>query len=83
MKFEFISMDFIMGFPKTQASYDSILVVVDQSTKLTHFISTLTIVTTSNVAELFMKNVFKIHGLPLEMISHRDKKKLSDFWTKF
>jgi hypothetical protein len=55
LKFESISMDFIVGLPKTQNNFDSIMVVVDRLTKIAHFIPTVTIVTAYGVAEFFMK----------------------------
>jgi hypothetical protein len=81
LKFESIRMDFIVGLPKTQVRFDSIFVVVDQLTKIAHFIPTILIVTASRVAELFMRNVFKFHGMPSEIISDRDCKFVSEFWT--
>lgn len=80
LKFESISMDFIVALPKTQAGFDSIFVVVDRLTKIAHFIPTVTTVTASGVADIFMKNIFKIHGMPSEIISDRDPKFLSEFW---
>jgi hypothetical protein len=41
-KWEEIGMDFIVGLPRTQKGYDSILVIVDRLTKVTHFIPTKT-----------------------------------------
>lgn len=67
-------MDFNVGFSKTQVGYASILIIVDLLTKIAYFIPIITIVTTSNVFELFIKNVLKIHRLPLEIISNRDQK---------
>jgi len=68
LKFESISMDFIVGLPKTQTRFDSIFVVVDQFTKIAHFIPTDTIVTASGVAELFMKNIFKLYRSQQQML---------------
>jgi hypothetical protein len=74
-------MDFIVGLPKTQAGFDSILVVVDWLTKIAHFIPTVATVTASGVAALFMRNIFKFHGMPSEIINDRDCKFVSEFWT--
>ena len=81
LKFESISMDFIVGLPKTQRNFDSIMVVVDRLTKIAHFIPTFTTVTAYGVAELFMREIFKHHGIPREIISDRGRKFVSEFWT--
>ena len=72
-------MDFIVGLLKTQNNFDSIMVVVDRLTKIAHFIPTVTIITTYGVAELFMREIFKYHGIPQEIISDRDHKIVSEF----
>jgi hypothetical protein len=81
LKFESISMDFIVRLPKTQTGFDSILVVVDRLTKRALFIPTVTTVTASGVADLFMKQVFRHCGIPSEIISDRDPNFVSEFWT--
>lgn len=81
LKFESVSMDFIVGLPKTRSNFDSIMVVVDRLTKIAHFIPTVTTVTAYGVAELFMREIFKHHGIPREIISDRDRKFVSEFWT--
>ena len=79
LKFESISMDFIVGLPKSQNNFDSIMVVVDRLTNIVHFISTVSIVTAYGVAELFMREILKHHGIPREIISDRDRKFVSEF----
>ena len=76
---ESISMDFIMGLPKSR-SYDSILVVVDQFSKMASFIPTHEKVSANQVAELLFANVFKNWGMPLDMLSDRDPKFVAKFW---
>lgn len=60
----------------TQSSYDSIFVIVDFLTKITHFIPMVTILMTSSVVCLFIKNVFKIHGWLVVML-------ILSFWVYF
>ena len=81
LKFESVSMDFIVGLPKTRSNFDSIMMVVDRLTKIAHFIPTATTVTAYGVAELFMREIFRHHGIPHEIISDRDCKFVSEFWT--
>ncbi|KAJ9511736.1 hypothetical protein QJQ45_022600, partial [Haematococcus lacustris] len=58
--------------PKTAAGHDSILVIVDRLTKMVHLAPTVEKVNGEDVARLFYDNVFKLHGMPLEIISDRD-----------
>ena len=65
-----ISADFIMKLPLAQG-YDSILVVVDQLTKMVHFIPTTEKISAEGLAKLFRDNVWKLHSLPESIISDR------------
>jgi hypothetical protein len=76
-----ITMDFIVDLPKSK-QFDSIFVVVDRSSKQAHFIPTTTKLDGPGCAELFLKEVFRIHGLPRTIISDRDSKFLSKFWRR-
>ena len=67
LKFVSVSMDFIVGLPKTQNNFNRIVVVVDRLTKIAHFILIVTTVTAYRVAGLFMREFFKHHGLPREL----------------
>ena len=65
-----ISADFITKLPLAQG-YDSILVVVDQLTKMVHFIPTMEKTLAEGLAKLFRDNVWKLHGLLESIISDR------------
>ena len=58
LKYEPVSMDFIVRLPKTQNNFDSIMVVVDRLIKIAHFIPTVNTVTAYGVAKLFMREIF-------------------------
>lgn len=62
-------MDFIIGFPKVQGK-DCIYVVVDLLTKYAHFFAISAKYTTSQVVELFFREIFLLHGLPKTIVSH-------------
>jgi len=76
-----ISMDFITGLPVVHC-YSMILVVVDRLSKFAHFIPLPPDFNTPKVAEVFIKQVVSIHGLPQSIVSDRDKIITSKFWKQ-
>ena len=76
---EDISMDFITGLPNS-FGYTVIMVVVDRLSKYSHFLPLKTDYSSKSVAETFMKNVVKHHGIPKSIVSDRDKVFMSKFW---
>ncbi|QRW23049.1 Retrotransposable element Tf2 protein [Rhizoctonia solani] len=68
--FHTISYNFITGFPKSQG-HNAILVVIDLFSKFGHFIPTSKKVTAKGLADLFITNVWKLHGLPIKTILDR------------
>jgi hypothetical protein len=66
-----ISMDFIVGLPKS-GNKSIIMVVVDRLSKYAHSCALENPFTASTVAQLFMDRVFKLHGMPHSIVSDRD-----------
>ena len=54
--------------------------MVDKLTKLTHFIPVKSTHKTDDIAKIFMKDIFKLHGLPKAIVSNRNVKFTSNFW---
>ena len=79
-KWEVISLDFITGLPKNQNQNDSIMVLVDKLSKATHFIPVKTTYKAANIAYIFLKQIFRLHGVPKVIISYRDPKFTGNFW---
>jgi hypothetical protein len=79
-KGEVITVAFITGLPRTNKQHDSIIVVVDKLTKASHFVHVKTTHTMANIAEIFMKEIARLHWIPRTIISDRDTNLNSNFW---
>jgi hypothetical protein len=78
-KWEMISMDFIRGLPKKIKEHDAIMVVVDKLRKEAHFIPIKSTIKATDVSNVFIKNIFRLHGLPMTIILDRYAKFTSSF----
>jgi hypothetical protein len=72
-------MDFIEGLPLLQG-HGVIWVVVDHLTKFAHFLPLKHPYSADKLAQLFMSQLFKLHGMPQTIISDRDSTFTSKFW---
>ncbi|KAK8948495.1 hypothetical protein KSP39_PZI006255 [Platanthera zijinensis] len=79
-KWESISMDFITGLPKSPRGFDSVWVIVDRLTKCAHFVPYKIDYPMRRIAELYLNEVIRLHGVPVSIISDRDSRFTSRFW---
>jgi transposase InsO family protein len=76
-----VTMDFIEGLPKSDSA-NCILVVVDKFSKYGHFIPLLHPYSATSVAQAFLDNIYKLHGMPTTIVSDRDRVFTNKFWQE-
>ncbi|CDJ51692.1 Similar to Transposon MAGGYgagandpolgenehomologues, related [Eimeria brunetti] len=81
-RWSYVSLDFITDLPPTQRGHDSILVIVDSLSKMTHFIPTKKRASTADTIELLADRIIRYHGFPDVLISDRDPRIQSLLWQQ-
>jgi hypothetical protein len=74
-----LSMDFITDLPLVNGK-DSIFVIVNRLKKMAHFIPCTKIITGEETTKLFLDNIFRIYGLPNDIVSDSETQFTSNFW---
>ena len=78
-----ISVDFVTGLPPmTEHRYDTMTVFVDRLTKMVHYVPCVEKLSAADFAKLFIANIFRLHGLPVHIVSDRDPRFTSVFWKE-
>ncbi|MCI49420.1 retrotransposon protein, partial [Trifolium medium] len=72
LKWDSIAMDFVSGLTKTSKGHAVIWVVVDRLTKSAHFIAINTGMLIPKLAEIYIEQVVRLHGIPSSIVSDRD-----------
>ena len=75
-----VTFDFIVKLPKTERGNDSICVFVDKLTKMVHFVACREDLSAKDFAELYIDQIWRLHGLSKEFITDRDSRFTSAFW---
>lgn len=74
-------MDFIMGLPRTSSGNDAIWVIVDRLTKSSHFLAIKENWKLKQLADLYVAEIVRLHGIPVSIVSDRDTRFTSGFWN--
>ena len=78
-KWEHITMDFVIGLPRTQIDYDAIWVIVDQLTKSIHFLAIRNNFSLDKLAKLYSNEIVKLYRVLVSIVSDRDLRFRSRF----
>ncbi|XP_075088413.1 uncharacterized protein LOC107803690 [Nicotiana tabacum] len=74
-------MDFVSGLPCTQRNHDAIWVIVDKLTKSAHFLAIRMDYSLERLAELYINEIVRLHGIPISIVFDRDPRFVSIFWS--
>lgn len=77
-----VSIDFVVSLPLSKGK-SIIMVMVDRLSKYAYLIALVHPYTIATLAQKFLENIFKLHGMPKTIVSDRDCVFLSAFWRKF
>ncbi|KAA3473717.1 DNA/RNA polymerases superfamily protein [Gossypium australe] len=81
-KWDRITMDFVSGLPMTPSKKDAVWVIVDRLTKSAHFVPVRTDYSLDKLAEVYVSQIVRLHGVPSSIVSDRDPRFTSRFWKK-
>ena len=79
-KWDSISKDFVTSLPNTPRGNDAIWVIVDRLTKSAHFLPINITFPVAQLAEIYIRDIVKLHGVPSSIVSDRDPRFTSRFW---
>jgi hypothetical protein len=79
---ESIGMDFIGPLPPSPEGYNFIWVIIDRLTSMVHLVVLKTSATATEVTEQYLKDIVRLHGVASSIVSDRDPRFMSAFWTE-
>ena len=80
-KWDKISMDFVTGLLRTWRQHDAIWVIVDRLTKLANCLPVSNDEPLDKLAQLYVEEIVRLHGVPISIVSDRDPRFTSRFWS--
>ena len=76
-------MDFVTHFPWTSQGHDAVWVIVDRLTKSAHFLSVRMTFTLERFCQLYIREIVRLHGVQVSIVSDRDPRFTAHFWMSF
>ena len=73
-------MDFVTGLPRTQRQHNDIWIIVDRLTKSAHFLPVNVEYSLEKLAQLYVDEIVRLHGVPVSIVSDQDPRFTSRFW---
>ena len=74
-------MDFFIGLSRTRRQHDAIWVIVDRLAKSAHFLPVSNDDPLDKLAQLYVEEIVRLHGVPVSIVSDRDPRFTSRFWS--
>ena len=82
-KWEHVTMDFVTHFPRAPRGHDAVWVIVDWLTKSAHFLAVRMTFTFERFCRLYIRELVRLHGVPVSLVSDRDPRFTAHFWKSF
>ena len=76
-------MDFVTQLPRTLQRQDAVWVIVDRRTKSAHFLAVRMTFTLEEFYRLYIREIFRLHGVLVSTVSDRDPRITAHFWKSF
>ena len=76
-------MDFVTYFPRTLQGHDAVWVIVDRLMKSAHFLAVRMTFTLERFYRLYIREIFRLHRVPVSIVSDRDPRFTTHFWKSF
>ena len=83
LKWEHVTMDFVTHLPRTSRRHDVVWVIVDRLTKSAHFLAVRMTFTLEEFWGLYMREIVRLHGVSVSIVSDRDPRFTAHFWKSF
>ena len=82
-KWEHVTMDFVTHLPQTPWRHDTVWVIVDRLTKSAHFLAVWMTFTLEEFYRLYIREIVRLHGVPVSIVSDRDPRFTAHFLKSF